>query len=103
MKGIISRTLAVKATYDHMTEDLRSMFFLIRDQGEWWRVCGFNRLNVEFEDRHGWFILYGDDDKNKDRCELVFTMDEKTGEMVPAEYTVWKDNRKTYYRLFREF
>ena len=102
MKGIISRALEVKAIYDNMAEDVRPTFFLITDQGAWWRICGFNRLNVECEYRHGWIFLYGDDPKN--RCELVFYPDEETGKVVPAEYTVWNEfGQRTYHRFLKKF
>lgn len=100
MKGIITRTLEVKAIYDNMAESARPVFFRMEDQGEWWQISGCNGLKVECEYKYGWIFLYGKDSKNE--CELVFCPDEKTGKAVLAECTVWNElDQRTYQRFFK--
>lgn len=102
MKGIISRTLQVKALYDSMDETMRPIVFRLYDRGAWneWVLEGENGTRFSLDNRGDWFILYGKDDENE--CELVFCED-KNGAYVPAEYTVWNSwNEKTYFRKFRE-
>lgn len=103
MKGIISRVLAIKDLYDNMAEDLKPYFF--DSYGDRWYLrerSGSEKFHVGLDPRGDWYILYGHDAENS--CELVFCTDEKTGDMVPAEYTVWNHwDEKSYHRVFREF
>ena len=104
MRGIITRTLETKAIYDNMAEDMRPYFFKDGGRSEigWYTYPNRERFQVTLDDRGDWFILYGQDPENG--CELVFGPDEKTGEAVPYEYTVWNHwDQKTYHRVFREF
>ena len=102
MKGIITRTLEVKAVFDNMAESLRPVFFKVMDEGAWWQIKGYNHLDVECEYKYGWIFLYGHDAENS--CEMVFCPDEKTDDIVPAEYTVWNYwNQRTYHRFFKKF
>lgn len=103
MRGIITRTLEVKALHDNMTENMRPYFFSSHRKD--WHLrerSGSEKFHVSLDDRGDWYILYGYDAENS--CELVFCTDEKTGDMVPAEYTVWNYwNEKTYHKIFRKF
>ncbi len=104
MKGIITRTLEVKAVFDNMAEDMRPVFFKVEHDGNnlYWSMAGYNRMRVELDDRGDWFILYGEDPEN--RCELEFWEDRKTGKMIPYEYTVWNHwKQRTYHKVFIEF
>lgn len=107
MKGIITRTLAIKNLYDNMAEDLRPYFF--NHASGYWLHRGWWMHQTEAEAEiqvtmdvrsDDWFLLYGEDEENS--CELDFRKDEKTGEMVPYEYSVWTGHYgyKTYNRVF---
>lgn len=100
MRGIITRTLQVKDLYDSMDETMRPIIFTLYGRGAWaeWGLEGKDGTYFSFDNRGDWFILYGRDEENE--CELVFTKD-KNDEYVPAEYTVWRWHRKTYFRKFR--
>lgn len=103
MRGIITRTLEVKALYDNMAEDMRPYFFdSYRNDWHLLERSGSEKFHVSLDHRGDWYILYGHDAENG--CELVFCTDEKTGDMVPAEYTVWNYwDKKSYHRVFRKF
>lgn len=107
MKGIISKTLAIKDLYDNMAEDLRPYFF--RSASGYWLHRGWTMDQTEADEKihvimdirsDDWFLLYGEDDRYS--CELDFREDEKTGKLVPYEYTVWNGRYgdRTYHRVF---
>lgn len=100
MAGIITKVLETKATYDNMSEGLRTAFFHVNNDGEWHTRDMYGSafyVSIDKRDRD-WYILYGKDRGTS--CELDFRRNEN-GEMVPYEYIVWNwADRVTYHRVF---